>query len=101
MRKRKHFKFSKRWNQAQFCILICLEAVLSQSCKVSNILTMARKKNWMQMFDGSMLDLDLPENFRHNDRTHPRSDSGTFFSVESEYGNKNSLKLVFMACAGV
>ena len=55
MRKSKHFKFSKRWNEAQFCILIRLEAVLSQSCKVSNILTMARKKNWMQMFDGSML----------------------------------------------
>ena len=55
MRKRKHFEFSKRWNQAQFCILIRLEAVLSQSCKESNILTMPRKQNWMQMFDGSML----------------------------------------------
>ena len=36
-RKRKPFEFSKRWNQAQFCVLICLETVLILSYKVPNI----------------------------------------------------------------
>ena len=37
MRKIKHFKFSKRWNQAEFCVCIRLQTVLSQSGKVLNI----------------------------------------------------------------
>ena len=43
MRKRKHFKFSKRWNQAEFCVLIRLQTVLSQSGKVLNILCHAQQ----------------------------------------------------------
>ena len=45
MTKKKHCKFSERWNQAEkvVSVLIHLETVLIQSCKVSDILTLAKK----------------------------------------------------------
>ena len=55
MKKKKHCKFSKRWNQAEFSVLIHLETVLIQNCKVSDILTLAKKVIWTQISDGSML----------------------------------------------
>ena len=43
--KKKHCKFSERWNQAEkvVSVLIHLETVLIQGCKVSDILTLAKK----------------------------------------------------------
>ena len=92
MTKRKDFKFSKRWNQAVFSVLIYLDTVLIQSCLVPDILTMAKKKTESK----SLMDqcsLNKKDKYKKS-MTIVKSIKKHFILLISELSHFNTLEII-------